>query len=133
MSDNENTGTPQVYILSVGQCGADSPQIKALFERNFKAKVDVAHTLEQALNLAKKNDYDLVLVNRILDQTGEEGLEMIQMMKAAGIERKVMLVSNYPDAQQHAISLGTCAGFGKNMLRDEQTVEIIKEALGTKK
>lgn len=122
--------TREIHVLSVGQCGADAPQITSLLKQNFKAAVETAHTLSQALTLAVQKEYHLILLNRILDQTGEEGLELIGMMKNAGISRKVMLVSNYPEAQQHAISMGAYAGFGKSALRNPKTVEVLQKALG---
>ena len=118
-----------VSVLSIGQCGADAPQIKNLLEKNFQARVETADTLKQALHLANENEYDLILVNRILDQTGEEGLKLIDMLGEAGIKRKIMLVSNYPDAQKSAVSLGAHLGFGKNSLRDPSTVATIQKAL----
>jgi two-component system chemotaxis response regulator CheY len=69
---------------------------------------------------------DLVLVNRIGDDDGASGLELIRTIKAdpALSTLHVMLVSNFADAQTEAIGLGALPGFGKS--------ELGKRALTTK-
>jgi CheY-like chemotaxis protein len=112
-------------VLDVGQCGFDHPQIKRLIESNFDATVDRAHTAADAKRLAEQHQYDLITVNRVFDQDGQSGIELIKELKAnqATAEVPVMLVSNYPDAQAEATQSGAVPGFGKNSLSAPETLE----------
>jgi len=42
----------------------------------------------------------------------------------------VMLVSNFEDSQEEAVQRGALRGFGKSALRNPQTLELLKKALG---
>ena len=117
-------------VLSVGQCGADEPQVRRLIEGVVTgARVVQAHSAAEALTIVKQQVFSLVLVNRVFDATGESGLDFISHVKAIRPEQSVALVSNYADAQQDAISRGALPGFGKSSLRDATTVALIKRYL----
>lgn len=66
----------------------------------------------------RQGAYDLVLVNRVLDEDSSSGLDLIRQLKAdpALARIPVLLVSNYVDAQAQAVALGALRGFGKNDL-----------------
>ena len=68
--------------------------------------------------------YDLVLVNRVLDEDGSSGLELIRALKhdPALADVPVMLVSNHADAQEAAFDLGASPGFGKASLHSDATL-----------
>jgi hypothetical protein len=70
----------------------------------------------------------LVLVNRINDVDGAEGLALISQLTTTGLA-PVMLVSNLPEAQQAAIKAGALAGFGKAELKKPEVAERISAAL----
>lgn len=111
-------------VLSLGQCAADNYSLTRFLEKHFQTKVWPVDTFAEALDCLTNNPFDLILVNRILDQNGAEGLDFIQQIKNAPAWKNmpVMLVSNYPDAQQQAVALGALPGFGKAGLGEAQTI-----------
>lgn len=118
-------------VLDVGQCNFDHPRITRFLAEHFGAEVDRAHTKDDALRLVKEGRYDLVLVNRLLDVDQTPGLEVIRAVKedAASAEIPVMLVSNYPEAQQEAVEAGAEPGFGKAEFDREETVQRLAAVL----
>ncbi len=111
-------------VLDIGNCNADHRSIRGLLETHFAATVDRAHTADEALAALRAGRYDLVLVNRILDRDGTEGVDVIRRMKAdpAVCGLPVMLISNYADAQDAAVAAGALRGFGKADLRNDDVV-----------
>src|SRR5438552_10025899 len=107
-------------VLSLGQCAADDYAIRYFLQSDFGAEVSMADTIPEALARLRAEQFDLVLVNRVLDATGASGLGFISQLKedAALADVPVMLISNYPDAQQQAVARGALPGFGKNGLGD---------------
>ena len=69
--------------------------------------------------------FDLVLVNRKLDQDYSDGLDIIKTIKADAALAKtpVMLITNYEDQQAGAVAAGAEPGFGKLSLNSPQTLE----------
>ena len=124
----------QHRILSVGQCGFDHGSLSRFFDRRFDAKVVGADTRDEALDALRSGPFDLVLVNRVSDRDGSPGLELIRAMKSdpATADVPVMLVSNYPDAQDQAVALGALRGFGKSQLNDPETIRAIESLLSPK-
>jgi CheY-like chemotaxis protein len=102
-------------VLSVGQCGPDTAQLRALVERNFAAQLLTADTGEQACAALRSGHVDLVLVNRKLDIDYSDGLDIIRQIKADAELAVVpcMLVTNYAEHQQSAVAAGAEPGFGK--------------------
>ncbi len=78
---------------------------------------------------------DLLLINRVLDGTfsNTSGLDLIDTVVTASPQARVMLVSNFADAQQQAIARGALPGIGKSTLRSPQTKERILSAIQTEK
>lgn len=118
--------TPRV--LSVGQCGLDQPQIARFLAQQFRAEVHGAGDAVEALEALRRSAFHLVLVNRVLDRDGSSGLELIRRIRAQA-PVPVMLVSNYPDAQQEAVAEGALPGFGKAELRTPKAIEALAAAL----
>lgn len=121
-----------VRVLDVGQCGYDHRRISSLLTDRFGARVERADRIESALEAMREGGFDLVLVNRILDAEGSQGLDLI---RRAGNDpaingTPIMLVSNYEDAQQAAVQAGALPGFGKSDLGNEQLIERLAEVLG---
>jgi CheY-like chemotaxis protein len=120
-------------VLSVGQCAADNYAISHLLESSFGATVTPADTVPEALAQLRAHPFTLVLVNRILDANGASGLAFISQLKEDPVlsEIPVMLVSNYPDAQQQAAARGALVGFGKASLGDAHVVDRLAPLLGS--
>lgn len=120
-------------VLSVGQCGLDHGSISRLIGANFDVRVDGADDLPETLSQLRAHEYDLVLVNRQLDLDGSDGLDIIRAMKAdetlASIP--VMLITNYPEYQARAVTLGAEQGFGKSELQSPATKEKLARFLAS--
>jgi two-component system chemotaxis response regulator CheY len=119
-------------VLSVGQCFADHGCITRTLTRHFTAEVVPAATVEEVKDQLRQGTFDLILVNRIFDADGSSGLELIDQLKkdSASSDIPVMLVSNYEDAQQHAVSKGALPGFGKASLGHPQMLGRLMKVLG---
>ncbi|MEQ8349951.1 MAG: response regulator [Leptospiraceae bacterium] len=118
-------------VLDVGQCNPDHMALRGLVE-SFGAEMHRVALPSQAMEKLESESFDLVLVNRKIDQDYTDGTELVKMMKANEKTRDVpvMLVSNLPDAQKEAMSLGAEKGFGKDYLRARNTLELLQPYLG---
>jgi tryptophan 2,3-dioxygenase len=122
-------------VIDLGQCDPDHGSIKRLVE-SLGFSVIRAHTAVEVKRLVRERQVALVLVNRIFDADGGNGLdcikELVEMTKVPGFlnpKMVVMLVSNYPEYQEQAVQLGAASGFGKAQLRDVSTAEMLKTAV----
>lgn len=118
-------------VLSVGNCGYDDRQIAAALKSWFEVEIVSCGTADEAIGRLATERFDLVLVNRILEDRGT-GCELIAQMKEDRRLRDVpvMLVSNRAEAQAEAQSLGAAEGFGKRDLQSEQTKNRLQPFLG---
>ena len=111
----------QKVVLDVGQCSADHSAVRMLCE-GMGALVERAHTADEALSRIARGGVSLVLVNRILDADGSDGLSLISdICSKATNPLPVMLVSNYPHFQEEAVCRGAVLGFGKSKLHAHET------------
>jgi CheY-like chemotaxis protein len=122
-------GAPKV--ISLGQCGVDHGSISRLLKGSLGADVIGVHSFDEARERIRRGDAALVLVNRILDATGDSGLDFIRDLKSdpALASVPVMLVSNFAEAQQQAVAFGALPGFGKNALGRPETLRALRAAL----
>jgi CheY-like chemotaxis protein len=118
-------------VLDVGNCRHDHGLIRRMLESSFRVAIDRAQVLDDAIDAIRTNEYDLVLVNRILDRNGTEGLDIIRRLKADDRTKRipVMLISNYDWAQAAAVEAGALRGFGKAELGSEATLTRLREIL----
>src|SRR5690242_6235992 len=117
-------------ILDVGQCGVDGPTIEDLFTQELDADVLSVDTADEAKQALKEEDFDVVLVNRVIAADGSSGVDLIGQLKKSGVQTPIMLVSDHEDAQEKAVQLGAVRGFGKSELEDRATLQLIKNAAG---
>ena len=119
-------------VLDVGQCDMDHGSISRLLRQEFAAEVVRVHSADEALAGLRGGGFDLVLVNRVFDHTGEAGLDLIRRAKADEATKAVpvMLVSNFADAQAEAVAAGAAPGFGKAALAEPATRQRLGEYLG---
>jgi two-component system chemotaxis response regulator CheY len=118
-------------VLSVGQCGYDHGRLARFLRDTFGTHVEPADTADEALDALRAGSFVLVLVNRVLDGDGLSGLELVRAIKADPSLSDVptMLVSNYAEAQEQAISLGAVPGFGKADLGRPRSLEVLVAVL----
>ena len=119
-------------ILDVGNCGPDHAAICDMLTRWFDAELVRAHGSEDTLRALRDQAFDLVLVNRKLDRDYSDGLDVIRQIKSdpqlANVP--VMLISNYDEHQQAAVTAGAVRGFGKLQLDSDETRERLAAVLG---
>lgn len=87
---------------------------------------------EASLNQQIAEGADLLLLNRQLDWgfKTDEGVELIRALRAEHPNLRMMLVSNYEDAQEAALQAGALPGFGKRDIGSPKVAEILRAALG---
>lgn len=111
-------------VLDIGNCSPDHASITHMIESSFGAQVDKADGFDDALPQIQQNDYDLVLVNRLLDRDGSSGLEVLkQVHEQTG--GPVMLITNFPEHQETAVAAGAVPGFGKNSIGQPDTIQLL--------
>ena len=126
-------------VVLVGHCGPDSSFLKmAVRSASPGATVGMADSdaeLDAALGASASGDArpDLLLFNRVMEPgfSAESGVEVMRSVRAKNPDVKMMLVSNYADAQQSAVDAGALPGFGKNDIGQEKAKTALREALGT--
>ena len=118
-------------VLSVGNCIPDHGAIRDLIESNFDAQVDAAGDGSQAVDALAARQYDLILVNRLLDCDGSPGLDVLHLVKGSPQTNDipVMLLSNYAEHQETAVAAGAEYGFGKGALQATETLDRLRMIL----
>jgi hypothetical protein len=119
----------QAHVLSIGQCGFDDSRLARVLAVEADAHMDRAYTLAEARQKIAEKNYDLVLVNRIVDGDGESGVDFIGAMKKTEGAPCMMLISDYADAQAAAVANGAFAGFGKSALGSAEVGQRLRQAL----
>jgi CheY-like chemotaxis protein len=120
-------------VLDVGQCGPDHAAIRRFFAANFDdVEIEQTQGADDTLASLRHRHFDLVLVNRKLDEDYSDGIEIVRMIKRdpAIAAVPVMLITNYPEHQEAAIAAGAVHGFGKLEYELPATKEKIAAALG---
>ena len=118
-------------VVLVGHCGPDSSYLRLAVSRAQRdARVAIVED-EQEMEQAIAEGADLVLLNRVLDYGFEEidGAEVIRKFRAVHPGLKMMMVSNYADAQAAAVAAGALPGFGKRDIGTDRVTILIRDAL----
>jgi len=99
-------------VILVGNCELDGPQMKSVIENNYDAEVRDVKTMDEAEMIIDNEDLDLILVNRVGDKDGRNGLELVD--KVINNDRvPIILITNYQDKMEEAVLHGAMDGFGK--------------------
>lgn len=121
----------EVYL--VGHCGADAMSlqmaIKAAVDDAASLKIRTAvHTDDNVLNAGSET---LLLINRELGNVlnRKTGVELIRQLKQRDDPPRMMLISNYADAQADAQAAGALPGFGKSHIHSPDTKAKLEAAL----
>lgn len=74
----------------------------------------------------------LLLVNRAMEPGyGESnGVEYIRVIRSEHPNARLMLISNFAEAQAQAIGHGAAAGFGKDQLLAAESAQKLRSAIG---
>jgi two-component system, chemotaxis family, chemotaxis protein CheY len=119
-------------VALVGHCGPDSSFLRIAVSRAGKDVHVLSADDGRELNRLLEQGVDLLLFNRQLDFgfDDDEGVAVIRKLRPHYPNVKMMLVSNYPEAQAAAVAEGALPGFGKRELNSPRVAELIREALG---
>ena len=120
-------------ILLVGHCGPDSSYLRMAVKRAIPdADILMADDARELTQTLTEKDVDLILFNRELGYgfDPDEGVEVNRALRPTHAATKMMLVSNYPDAQQAAVAAVALPGFGKRELGTARVTELLRDALG---
>jgi DNA-binding NarL/FixJ family response regulator len=119
-------------VVLIGHCGPDSSYLRLAVSRARRDAQVVVVEDQQEMEQAIQRGVDLLLLNRVLDYGFDQtdGAEVIRKLRAAHPELKMMLVSNYADAQADAVAAGALPGFGKRDIGTDRVTNLIREALG---
>lgn len=114
--------------LIVGHCDLDNPQITSLIEKNFSAKVTRVKLLKNTIEYLEKQNYDLVIINRIGAFDQESAMELIKKIKQdERFNVPLMMITNYKDQMDMAVEIGAVPGYGKDKLHDKETIELLSK------
>ncbi len=124
--------TTKRRVLDVGNCSPDHHAIRQMLLSTVpEVEVLQSHGPDDTLHMLRESSFDLVLINRKLDQDYSDGTEILKRIKAEPqlVDIPVMLVTNYEEHQADAIALGAIRGFGKLELNAKETHQRVAEAL----
>lgn len=118
-------------VVLIGHCGPDSSFLKSAIRTADREAEVLAAEDEATLRGVLKQGVDLLLFNRELGYgfAEELGVDVIRRLKKEFPGTKMMLVSNYEDAQAAAVSAGALPGFGKRELGSPRAGQVLGEAL----
>jgi two-component system chemotaxis response regulator CheY len=120
-------------VVLVGHCGPDSSYLRLAVSRAIKDSSIVAVEDDSMLEKQIDSGIDLLLLNRQLDFgfDTEDGVKMIQQLRAKYPLLKMMLISNYPEAQAAAVAAGALPGFGKGQIGRPAVTELLQAAIAS--
>lgn len=118
-------------VALIGHCGPDSSYLRLAVQRAAPDIQVVAVDESSELERLIEQGVDLLLFNRTLDWgfDEQEGAALIRRLRQVHPDLKMMLVSNYPEAQSEAQAAGALPGFGKRELGTPKVTQLIREAL----
>jgi two-component system, chemotaxis family, chemotaxis protein CheY len=119
-------------VLDVGQCSPDHSSIRRYLTANFDCEVVQTNLLSDTMDALRAGHFDLVLINRKLDEDYSDGIEILRRIKANSETANVpvMLITNYAEHQDAAEAAGAVRGFGKLEFDQPETRDKIAAALG---
>ena len=120
-------------VVLVGHCGPDSSYLVMSVKSAIPGAAVVSVEDEADLQRVLNEGADLILMNRQLDYGFAEslGADLIARIHRTHPRTRLMLVSNYEDAQSAAIANGALPGFGKRELGSPRVKKLLADALST--
>jgi hypothetical protein len=117
-------------VVLVGHCSPDAHMLRSAISSAVPHATVIHVNDEQRLDELHLPDA-LLLINRMLEGrfSLDSGVGLIQSLVRRGNAAAVMLISNYADAQDHAVAAGAMRGFGKAQLYNDATAELLRQAI----
>lgn len=105
-------------ILDVGNCSADRASLRRTLQQQWDVELVSVDDGAAAIRELIAGPFQLVMINRLLDCDGSEGLNVLRAIKSDPRLASIpaMLITNYAEHQKLAIAEGAIAGFGKREL-----------------
>lgn len=97
--------------------------------RDFKGRIDLAETLDEAKALLGKNEYQVVVTDlRLTSLLKKEGLEILRLVRDLNLSTKVILVTGYGnhEVMNEAYRMGASFYLEKPM-----STEVFRKALSS--
>lgn len=118
-------------VALIGHCGPDSSYLRMVVNQASKGAQVLMADDDGELKHVLEQSPDLLLFNRELGYGFDSnvGADVIGKLRAHYPNLKMMLVSNYPDAQAAAVANGALPGFGKREIGSKRVIELLKSAL----
>jgi hypothetical protein len=118
-------------VALVGHCGPDGSYLRLMVRKAHPEAEVLMVDDESELKRALDEGVELLLLNRELSWGFHDtmGVDLIKRIKDRKFSVKMMLVSNYADAQAEAVAAGALPGFGKRELGSPRILTLIREAL----
>jgi hypothetical protein len=118
-------------IVLVGHCGYDGSMLRAAAVK-LAPGVEVTAADSAAALACVADRHSLLLVNRVLDGgfATSNGIALIRELAGRGDPPRMMLISNYADAQAAAEQAGARPGFGKADVGKPLAAQRMAAALG---
>ena len=119
-------------IALVGHCGPDSSYLRMAVTRAAKDAQILMADDDSELKDVLEQGVDLILFNRELGYgfADKMGVDAIKRLRSQNPNQKMMLVSNYAEAQADAVANGALPGFGKREIGTPKVTELLRTALG---
>lgn len=121
-------------VLLVGHCGPDTSYLRSAVKKALPtAEVRSVHDEAGLAKEVAAGSAPLLLVNRVLEPgfATESGIELIPSLKSAYPAARILLVSNYPEAQEQAVRLGALPGFGKKDIGTPRLNTLLQASVAT--
>lgn len=129
-SGDANRATVRVAL--VGHCGPDQWALRSAVSSALPGAEFHQFNDEDSLT-QRLGELDIALINRVLDGrfASESGVELIRRLAGgAGTRPRLLLISNFANAQQEAEAAGAFPGFGKADVNSETAKQRLREAAG---
>ena len=115
-------------VVLVGHCGPDEWMLRSAISRALP-EIEIVTVNGEAEIGNFYHEGNLLLMNRVLDGDFSTSLAVELIADAVGGGARVMLVSNFEDAQQAAMSAGAHQGFGKSDINATATADLLRAAV----
>ncbi|WP_310414099.1 response regulator transcription factor [Chamaesiphon sp. OTE_8_metabat_110] len=92
---------PQILIAE------DEPRISAFIEKGLRAQgftSTIAHDVDEVLDLAQRNEFDLILLD--LGLPGGDGLEILETLRGQGVQTPIIILTARDDLNDKLAGLG---------------------------
>src|SRR4051812_42759128 len=112
---------PQQIFL-VGHCNIDGPRLQREISTKLPKTDVIRVNSDQDLERAADSPQAVLLVNREPVGFDRDGLDIVRDVRQSRPNTRLMLVSDFEDAQQEAQQLGALPGFGKSEIGSDSWI-----------